>query len=251
MPLVARMINFQLSLRLRLTVEAMGNNKNNKSKKGHKKSGKKSMGGVGPLVSALAPHTVRALRYPTQAIAITESAAGTGAYYTFAINNVNDPDFSGAGNQPIGLDQWTQFYGRYRVLRLKYRLFCGNVSSPGSTPVMTGVYFSPQSTLPANPTSWLCQPTFGSRAKILSNINGGTDVCEMSGTVKIHDVFGVTKNEYMSEMDFAAVIGTNPSRVGYMHVWILGNAVTTCSLRFWSILEYDTELSQPVALGVS
>lgn len=35
-------------------------------------------------------------------------------------NSVFDPDFTGVGGQPLGRDQWTQFYRRYRVTASKF-----------------------------------------------------------------------------------------------------------------------------------
>ncbi len=207
---------------------------------------------MGPLQPALSPLSYVAFKYPSQALTITEAAAGAGASYTFAVNSVFDPDFSGAGNQPIGLDQWSQFYGRYRVRRLKYTIYLMNVAGTSNAQSVAGVYFSPQSTLPANPTAWLAQPSLGSRTRtvVLSAYGGGRDVVTLTGTVSLPKLFGVSGNEYFSEMDFAATTSGSPARLGYMHVWILGSSITAV-LRFHVILEYDTELSQPVALSVS
>jgi len=33
----------------------------------------------------------------------------------FRLNGLFDPDFSLGGHQPMGFDEWSAFYGRYRV----------------------------------------------------------------------------------------------------------------------------------------
>lgn len=200
---------------------------------------------------AVKPHTNVQLKYPTQALGIYEAAAGSGVAYSFAVNNIFDPDFSGAGNQPVGLDQWAQFYGRYRVLKFKYKIHLVNLSN--AVKLVAGCYFSPQSTMPANPTSWMAQPSQGgaTRTVVLSAQGGGRDVATLTGTARLCDVFGVTDKEYRAEMDFAALITGGPARQAYMHVWCLGDASAVGSMKIFGIFEYDTELSQPVALNVS
>ncbi len=201
---------------------------------------------------AIKPHTMVSLKYPSQALTITEAAAGAGTSYSFAVNSVFDPDFTGAGNQPIGYDQWSQFYGRYRVKALRYKIYMMNVIGTANAQCVAGVYFSPQSTLPANPTAWLAQPSLGSPSKtvVLSSYGGGQDVKTLTGSVNLSDLFGVTPGEYANEMDFAATTGGSPARLGYMHIWVLGSS-NAAVLRFHVILDYHTELSQPVALSVS
>lgn len=224
----------------------------NGQKKTSKRSRRSRRGpGSSQVSPAVKPHTVVALKYPSQALGIYEAAAGAGVSYTFSVNSIFDPDFSGSGNQPIGMDQWAQFYGRYRVLKFRYKIYMVNLSS--TVKVMAGIYFSPQSTMPANPTSWMAQPDLGgkTRAVVLSAQGGGRDVATLSGSARLCDVFGVTQKEYTAEMDFAALVTNSPARQAYMHIWCLGDGSAIGSIKFYGVYEYDTELSQPVALNVS
>lgn len=206
---------------------------------------------MGPLRSAVPPLSYVSLKYPSQALGIYEAAAGSGVSYTFSLNSVFDPDFSGSGNQPIGLDQWAQFYGRYRVIKVRFTLYIVNLST--SVKLVAGCYASPQSTLPANPTSWMAQSDLGTKTRcvVLSTQGGGRDVTTIKGVVHLPKVFGVTQKEYTSEMDFAALITNSPARQAYLHMWILGDASAVGSAKIYTVFEYDTELSQPVALSVS
>lgn len=45
-----------------------------------------------------------------------ESFVGTAGTYQFRANSIYDPDFSGAGHQPLGHDQWLAFYQSYFVM---------------------------------------------------------------------------------------------------------------------------------------
>jgi len=40
----------------------------------------------------------------------------------FRLNGLFDPDFSLGGHQPMGFDEWSAFYGRYRVKSAKCKI---------------------------------------------------------------------------------------------------------------------------------
>lgn len=176
---------------------------------------------------------------------LVEGAAALGASYSFRINDVFDPDFSGGGLQPLGFDQYTQFYGRYHVWGFHYEL---TFSTRTTTPIYVGTNFSAQSTLPAVAIAWFVVNSTV-RTKGLGANSGSNNVVTLRGRANIPDVLGVKRSEY-SDQDFSAAVAGTPARVGYLHVWTVGrSAVATVdiSARLW----YDVEFSQPVALGMS
>ena len=48
-------------------------------------------------------------------------AAGA-AHHTFCLNDLNDPDVTGVGHQPAYHDQWSNHYGKYRVLSASWKI---------------------------------------------------------------------------------------------------------------------------------
>jgi len=42
--------------------------------------------------------------------------------FQFRLNGLFDPDFSLGGHQPMGFDEWSAFYGRYRVKSAKCKI---------------------------------------------------------------------------------------------------------------------------------
>lgn len=177
---------------------------------------------------------------------LTEAAAGLGIFYTFAINSVFDPDFTGGGLQPLGLDQYAQFYGRYRVTSSRAIV---EFSSRTGSPIIVGAYFSPQSTLPAAPNSW---PVVNKSAvsKLIAANSGGLSTASFQMRQALPDLFGVTRSEFLNEMDFAALNTNSPVRQGYLHVFTIGRAgvsVTDFAIRLY----FDVEFSQPVSLSLS
>lgn len=180
-------------------------------------------------------------------IGLVESVfVGSGSYYTFAINNVFDPDFSGGGLQPLGFDQYAQFYGRYKVKGFSAEISFASATTSG---ILVGAYFSPQSTLPAVPLAWPVVNTT-SRSMQLATSTGGPSTGVINLQANLADVFGVTPNEYASDMDFAATTSGGPARQAYMHVYIIGKAVLA-NANVAIKLKYDTEFTQSVALSLS
>ncbi len=178
---------------------------------------------------------------------ISEGAAGSGAYQLFNMNSVYDPDYTGAGSQPVGFDQVCQFYSRFRVHTLKYEVTFANVAG---TSTQVGLYASPQSSLPAAPASWFVQPTKGTKSALISAA-GGLDRITFRGVLRPWDYFGITKAEYLQDQDFVCTASGNPTRSAYLVIVILGGGVTTHSVRVSVKLWYMTECSLPVALSMS
>lgn len=177
---------------------------------------------------------------------IVESSAALGGSYTFKINDVFDPDFSGGGLQPLGFDQYSQFYGRYHVHGFRYEV---TFSTRTAAPIYIGTHLSPQSTLPAVAIAWFVQNRTV-RTAGLGGTSGSSNVRVLRGTANLPDTFGITRQEYLSDQDFTATTSASPSRVAFLHIWVVGRTVVATSdisVRLW----YDVEFSQPVALSMS
>ncbi len=178
---------------------------------------------------------------------LAEAAAGAGASYSFAINSAFDPNFTGIGLQPLGFDQYSALYGRYRVLGVRYRLLVGTRTS---TPIRTGVYPSAQSTLPADVAAWCVQNQWA-RTKMLGSNTGSDNIADISGKLDVSAVLGVTKQEFVTEHDFSALTSSSPARVAYLHFWINCVGGVVASVDYSMMLWMDVEFIQPVALSLS
>lgn len=58
-----------------------------------------------------------------------DAGIGTVAHQVFRANSIFDPDLTGTGRQPLGHDEWNNFYGTYQVIGSKIRL---SVASQGA-----------------------------------------------------------------------------------------------------------------------
>lgn len=177
---------------------------------------------------------------------ITEGAAGLGASYSFAVNSAFDPDFSGGGLQPLGLDQYAQFYGRYRVVAMHAEVVMVNRTT---TPQYVGAYLSPQSTLPAVAAAWPVVNTT-SRSRFVQGNTGGNSAAKFIMRARLEDVFGVTKRQFLEEADFQAIVTNSPARIAYLHLFTIGRSAIAIA-DFSVKLYMDVEFSQSVALSLS
>lgn len=64
--------------------------------------------------SAIADSQIVHLRYGDHTT--VNAGAGTSASQVFSCNNIFDPDITGVGHQPLGHDEWANFYNHYVVL---------------------------------------------------------------------------------------------------------------------------------------
>lgn len=220
--------------------------KNNKNSKKQKQHAERARPQYGPRLHSVAPPALRVVLPYAQMNVMTEAAAGLGYAQSYAINSPFDPDFTGGGLQPIGFTPYKALYGRYRVLGI--RIEC-DMSNQSAFPVMAGMYASPQSTMPATSQSWIVENQFA-RARQLAPISAGGNTFAFRAQYSLPKVMGVTKNEYVTDQDFSALMTASPARVAYLHTWIRGYsnvAVCATTIRLW----FDVEFSQPVALNLS
>lgn len=208
---------------------------------------KKTRKVAGPM-SVITPHMRVFLPYSQQGI-LTEAAAQLGNAYTFALNSAFDPDFSGGGLQPLGLDQFAQFYGRYRVKNVMVEVTFG--ARTAGEPINVGMYASAQSTLPAQAVAWRVQPTPTTQYKMIAGATGGSCVQVFKASIDIARVLGVTDQEYQTDMDFQALFTNSPARLAYLHIWVQSITGTVGTVHWAVRLKMDTELSQPVSLSLS
>ncbi len=62
------------------------------------------------------------------------------------LNSLYDPDLSGVGSQPVGFDQWSAFYNRYRVISTNVQIRVENRLSASES--LTLVAFPTDTTSP-------------------------------------------------------------------------------------------------------
>ncbi len=216
-----------------------------KPKQGKGKRGK-GAGGL-PLTFVPGPSVQRRIFAYEQVLGLTEAAAGSGAFNSFRLNSIFDPDYTGVGQTALGYTTYSYLYGRYRVLRVRVLLRFVDGTTVASGGQIVGVIFSANGTFSSNPLTWPSQPYAVSR--VLQGNNGGAhSACTMNLTPSLHKIAGITKNQFQSDQDYSATFGSNPASGIYAHVFVSGKLSSTAeTTRVEVRIIMDTELSAPLA----
>jgi len=161
------------------------------------------------------------------------------------LNSLFDPDFSGAGAQPLGYDQWSAFYSRYKVLGVKWKVMFAQPTSL----IESIVSVTPNlvNTIDNNGINVLAEPY--SKFSIAS-ANGGWK--PVLGDYKpIHKIFGITEEEFGEESYTAATSGS-PVNVAWLHVRVDTVAYgLSGSVSYVIEMEFDVEFYSRVELELS
>lgn len=140
-----------------------------------------------------------------------------GGVQVFRGNSIHDPDFTGVGHQPLGHDQWANFYEYYRVL--SSYIVVDFVSQDTADAILCAVVPSEESTIidSGNPDTYI-ESTY-SKHKYLSN-RGGNDSCRIVSSISTERALGVHRVD--SGFDEAAAFGGNPTAAAswYWHVYV-------------------------------
>lgn len=180
------------------------------------------------------------LSYPVNT---TWTATAYEASYQFALNDLFDPDYTGAGGQPTYFDQWAVLYSRYRVLGCRVDLTFDNSTSSsirvvamptGNTTILTSL-------------SWA--GLAGGRGAVLAKT-----LTDRSVTMKhdwwVDEVQGVSLNTVYSETNYAAAVTAGPtSRCLVSFVAATGGS--TDAVRVFGVVKYVARLEVPTAPNIS
>lgn len=168
------------------------------------------------------------------------------AYKQYRANSIFDPDYTGAGHQPMGHDQLALLYNKYRVTGLKYEVIFSNTS-----PVYQGeviVQFRPNLTLSATFDDAMESPyrTY----KVLGAETSGP--VTLRGTVALDKVYGVSRKYFLNDDVFQANIGANPSSTIAMNVYAQNQTTGTALTVLARVnLVYMVEFYERKVLGQS
>lgn len=143
----------------------------------------------------------------------------------FAINNTNDPFLSGGGHQPMGRDTLLGVvYNRYRVHSIRYRV---EMTSYAATFVPYVFYVGASN----DTTAWSGTLTFPFEQPFgQANMRGNTADTDKNQTytknIKLWDLLGRTKQEYVSDDLTAALYNAAPNEQAILKIGIMSADAT-------------------------
>lgn len=175
-------------------------------------------------------------------------SGGTGVSRSWNLNSIYDPDRTGVGHQPLGHDEWSTMYTRYRVYGISYEIALTNTGS-------TGMVIGSLNTTPYAPGStFLDVGTFElprSRKFKVGNL-AGNSTYTMRGYFKVNAVLGQTSEQYRTDPNNTALFTASPTNIACVNLnAIYADTSNAATLQVYTRLIYHCELLDPEMLTIS
>lgn len=201
------------------------------------------------VIPAQPPHMCIKFRYTARGT-LTEAAAGTGTTYTYRLNSLWDPNLTGVGAQPVGLDQWATLFERAVVLSADVRVDFVNVSA-SNAPCRVG--FWPAiglSSIPADNDAWPSQRN----AKSALMGGSGKTVSTLKAHYDIARVMDIPRSKLIIDDGYDEDITGGGAVAGIfqalLNVYVAGiSAVASTSYQI--NIDYVAYMTQPQSLNTS
>lgn len=173
---------------------------------------------------------------------LSEATAGTGNVYGYRLNSLYDPDFSSTGTSAMGYSAYSSLYSLFRVTRVR-----AVIRATSTTTGVTTVGFVPgvNSTV-TNNFLWLIGQPYSQSADLSGNVGGEHSSKEWNTVIDLPLVAGVTRQQYLTDMDFAHGTGSNPARSLYLWCFIHGYSGSIQTVAFTVRLIFDVLVSSPL-----
>jgi hypothetical protein len=169
---------------------------------------------------------------------LTEAAAGAGVQYVFGLNNLYDPDVTGAGHQPMYYDQLfttTGPYQRWTVTNCHVEIVVANTFTSVN---YFGVYVQPGTIDYPSLTTLMEKPTVHKR---LVGSSAGLGVKTIRFNVPINAAFGVPRQKLIDDDVYSGFWNSAPSQILYLAIMVYGLNATIASNSVETTLTFTGE----------
>lgn len=219
-----------------------GKKKYNKKRAYKKRTNNYTMVAKG-VKTPLPPRYLTRLKYCQQGT-IT-AASGTINSQQFRLNSIYDPDYTGAGHQPLAHDTFMTMYNRYRVFKCTGYVDLDIGSSGSSVDVaLMGVNNTPIAY--SNFTHIMEQSGVQTRT-----LNHQANTKRIKFSFDLPKLCGKSRNEYKTSSHTESLFGNNPSEAMFLCIWATQTAGTNSDVHYTITLFYHTEIFDPVELSQS
>jgi len=164
-------------------------------------------------------------------------------------NSIFDPNLTGSGGQPMGADQWSNFYYSYTVLGSQIEVISqvnsgtAGTQRHGVTPTNLSNAFTSIDGAEELPYTKAVTPVMGAS----NPASGQSRIVDYMSTAK---VIGVVRPSVQIEDAYGALFTANPTNTWFWHVWNYVPGGETQSLyqqvkiTYYCVFETRTELPQ-------
>lgn len=170
-------------------------------------------------------------------------------YNVWRGNSVFDPDQTGTGGQPLGYDQWANFYDRYRVYGSQMTI------KTLSSAATAQLYVTIIPTLVATDYVGFSAAADMSVPYHRQGMLAGTfKPCRVTNRMTTKKIMGLNKGEVGSDPDLSALTGANPATQWYwLGKWSFFDGSTSIPTTSYAIVSvtYFVEFNDRRVLGAS
>lgn len=163
----------------------------------------------------------------------------------FRANSIYDPDATGTGHQPMGRDEYANFYQKYIVLGSRIRVYWS--TDAGAAVTVCGVFINDDNSIPYTSYEGIIESKRGKYKSIPHQRNATSTTCSFSSK----KYFNVTdiKDNYD---DIGALVGANPAKQAYFTIWSQDvDFQTTHSVQAVCVIDYIVTFQEPKELNQS
>lgn len=134
--------------------------------------------------------------------------------YYFKMNSLFDPDGTGGISRPYGYSQYTQFFQKYRVHAVKWRIRFYNPNNQTNTNdiCVTAWDKSSTSAIPSGNEMQTLKQLPRCKSQHISTKQGSTKVAYMKGFTMNHKIQGVSKFEYNTDLNYECFTVASPTQ---------------------------------------
>lgn len=184
------------------------------------------------------PRTHKMLRYHDN---ITlASTAGALSAYVFRANDCFDPNFTGTGHQPMGLDQMLVFYNHFCVDTCRITV---NAANTGAGSMHAGVRLDASSSALSNVDQ---MTEFGGITyDVLEAKNTYGSSKTMTLTADIARLQGITRSAITADSTLRGDAATSPVEITYFHLVAWDPNGLSASINFDVIMEFGVWFLEP------
>lgn len=170
------------------------------------------------------------------------STVGSQQVWSFKMNDIYDPDYTGTGHQPLGHDQWALYYTQYSVIGAKVTAkFSWAGSTLGDNVMVVGVISDDDTSLPTTVSTK--QERYPGCYKLMNpKAVGSTTVTAKFSQKK----WFAMKNPTDSHQHIAPM-GSSPTLPAYFNVFVqsLDGSTTSSEIACEVNIQYIVRLSEP------
>lgn len=165
----------------------------------------------------------------------------------FRLNSIFEPEVGETKHQPLGADQWSNFYRKYRVYRVAMHI---ELCSQNGTSTVSLFPYVDSTYVPVGQLNLCEQPQ--SKICLLSQ-NSQSKKCRF--TYHLPNLLGQTKQQYKDDPNNAAllenVIGGNPETFCRLGLFLFTPGQVTATIYYNISFVYYTELFDRINLQTS